>query len=278
MIYSFYNSKNVPTEVANAQKEVFDYFNIDLIQVDEDIRHPDFIDNILNSTQDEWYIFFDVDAIPTRKDVIEEILNNINDDTLFGMTQADNCNNLQHNYAGPSFIAFTRKLWEKVGKPSFTERQRYLLNGEIHINEKFTTIEEIRKIGGQALCDVAEEFTYRVEEKGYKLKLWQPTSSNNKQWKLNNIMFGNGTTYNDSIYHQFQIRFKEQQSEFISTCYKTISDNDLLKWLDDHDDEDILNLYDNYDYISEKYSINYSLNDITKQIRKRKLIKINEKI
>jgi hypothetical protein len=75
------------------------------------------------------------------------------------------------------------------------------------------------------LCDVAEELTYVAEEKNIKLKLLYPNHSLNRIWNLDNgkYRYGNGTTYSDKFYHQFQIRNKNQIESFISKC------DDVLK-------------------------------------------------
>jgi len=229
MVFSFYNSKNIPDIVHQKQKEVFDHFNIPIEQIDMDVRHPQFMDYMM-CRDVEKFIFMDIDAVPLRRSVIVDILNIVDDETLFGVSQQDNCNNLGHIYAAPSCIAFTKNLYEKLNKPSFVEGQRFYKNGKIYKNVEKYNVEDVRKFGGQLLCDVAEELTYRVEEKKLKLCLWKPTSSINNRWKVGNTFFGNGTTYVDvyhkpSIYHQFEIRNNKQIGVFVEKCDEITKNN-----------------------------------------------------
>lgn len=233
-VFSFFNSKSsVPNIVAEKQKEIFNHFNLLINIYDLDMRHPTFIENILKNHLFDIYIFFDIDSIPLNENVYDNILNIISDNTLFGVAQSDQ-NGLNHNYAAPSCLCFTRKLYEKLNSPSFVERQRYLLNNNLYktleyfkfdFNDNddfYYKIPDIIK-NGRLICDVAEELTYQAEENNIDVILWQPTSSLNKQWRLKNGYFGNGTIYNNSIYHQFQIRNKEQVSLFLNKC------DDILK-------------------------------------------------
>lgn len=228
-VFSFFNSKSsVPNIVAEKQKEIFDYFNLKINIYDLDMRHPTFIENILENHIFDIYIFFDIDSIPLNDNIYKDILNLVSDNVLFGVAQQDQ-NVLNHDYAAPSCLCFTRKLYEKLNLPQFVERQRYLLDGKIYKtmdyfkfdfnnnDEFYYKIPDIIK-SGRLICDVAEELTYQAEENNLEVKLWYPTSSLNKQWKLSSGYFGNGTIYNNSIYHQFQIRNNNQISLFLKKC------------------------------------------------------------
>lgn len=240
--FSFFNSKStVPKLVAEKQLEIFKKYNLDINIYDGDLRHPTFMDKIMEREEYDIYIFFDVDSIPLNDNVYDNILSLVDDNTIFGVSQQDNCNNLNHVYAAPSCLVFTRELFEKVGKPSFVERQRYYLNNKINLCKDFVIdnnirynnndefyydiMDKITNIGGQLLCDVAEELTYRVEENNFKINFWYPTSSLTNNWKVGNYYFGNGTIYNNSVYHQFQIRNKEQIDIFISKCDSILKNN-----------------------------------------------------
>jgi hypothetical protein len=230
-IFSFFNSKSsVPSIVAEKQKQVFEYFNFIVNIYDLDMRHPTFIEEVLKNHIFDIYIFFDIDSIPLNSNVLNNILSLVSDNTLFGVAQQDQ-NGLNHDYAAPSCLCFTKKLYKRLNCPQFVERQRYLLDGKLYktkdiIKKSFENNDDfyknipyiVKDNNGRLICDVAEELTYQAEENNVEIKLWYPTSSLNCQWKLKNGYFGNGTIYNNSIYHQFQIRNNEQISSFLNKC------------------------------------------------------------
>lgn len=233
--FSFFNSKSsVPVTVAEKQKNVFDKFSLMINIYDVDMRHPIFMNTVMDKYESDVYIFFDIDCVPLNSDVYDYILSNVSDDTLFGVAQQDNGNGVGHDYAAPSCLSFTNNLYNFLNRPSFVERQRYLFDNSIYKIKDFLVQNKldfkdddsfynniIKYIpANRLLCDVAEELTYVAEEKNINIKLIYPTHSLNDIWKLNNgkYMFGNGTTYDNKFYHQFQIRNKNQIDSFIKKC------------------------------------------------------------
>ena len=201
-IATFFNSKTFSTEVAEYQKKVFDKFNLIINQYDNDIRHPEFMDNFMKNEDSDVYIFFDIDCIPLVSNIYELILNEVSDNSIFGVAQQDNCfpNNVE--YAGPSCFAINKIMYEKLGKISFVEGQRDFLGV------------------GRSHGDVAEEFSRVCRDNDYKVNLWYPThyDKDDQVWKLGDKYFGNGTIYNDSVYHCFEIRLKKNENRFIKKC------------------------------------------------------------
>lgn len=170
------------------QKKVFDYFEIPLSQLKVVGRlaaetHAKAMEKIINSKAFDYYIFFDIDAIPLKPEVINYILSVIRDDeTLFGCAQQSNHiikpnGTFVHIYAAPCCLGFSNKLYSKLGNPSFMPNYR---------------------------GDTAEELTWQVESKELKLKLLYPTHSIGEPiWNLAHLSYGIGTTYNDLIFHCF---------------------------------------------------------------------------
>ena len=69
LIISFCNS-NIPKSVPYYQKEVFQLFAIPLVQVIGNITHAEFMEKILKECEQKYLIFFDIDAIPLKKECI----------------------------------------------------------------------------------------------------------------------------------------------------------------------------------------------------------------
>jgi hypothetical protein len=244
-ISSFFNSKSISEDVAIYQKLIFNKFNInELNQFDDNIRHPDFMNYVMNHIDADIYIFFDIDCIPIKDKVIKKILYLINDNSIFGVAQCDNSNNLHHVYAAPSCFGMTKTMYNKLLKPSFVERQRYIdsnnkinktidllkIHGikSIDLGENFydLSMNMLKHLDIKLICDTAEELTYLCEEHKYNINLWYPSSSDNNIWKLDDkgIMFGNGTIYNKSIYHAFQIR--NESDRFINKCKEILNEKE----------------------------------------------------
>ncbi len=190
---------NLNPEVAKYQKKVFDFFKLPLNQFSGGLSHGRFIDEIINSTNFDAYIIFDIDCIPLKNIIYDYLLIELfKEECIIGIEQTCNCNtSIGHIYAGPACFAITKNTYEKLGKPSFCENIR---------------------------SDVAQELTHVCREKNIKTKFLKFGHANNKLWKLdNNRCFGFGSIYeNGLIYHQFQITKNGQ--EFINKCKETIGE------------------------------------------------------
>lgn len=195
-IYTCYE-KNIPPKVISYQKRVFDMFDMELEQELSNIHHPDYLTNKINSENFDIMVFFDIDCIPLKPGLYEYIVSQISDNnTLIGVEQAANHIDGNIKYAGPACFAISKIAYEKLGYPSF----------------------RISK-----LADTGGELTIAAKEKGVKVKYFKITSSLNKKWKCGKKRFGNGTIYDDWLYHQFEIRYDGFQGklceyQFITKC------------------------------------------------------------
>lgn len=178
------------------QKKVFDNFGIPIAQVKvggglSPQNHANAMGEIINSYDYDYYIFFDIDAIPLKQGLVSYISKVIKDDeTLFGAAQQSNHirkpnGTCIHLYAAPSCLGFSRKLYSKLGSPSFKPNYR---------------------------GDTAEELTWQVESKELKLKLLFPTHTIGEPiWNLGHFAgkggyldgYGLGTTYDNAMFHCF---------------------------------------------------------------------------
>lgn len=205
-IISLYGS-NRPTTIVDWQKKVFDHFDITLNQINCGSfgqSHGWFLDRVVERTIDQWdYLMtFDMDAIPLRPDFIGHIWDKIRDNrTLFGGAQQSNHvlvnDTAQHVYVSPCFLAISRDLYLKLGRPTFDHTSR---------------------------GDCAEELTWRVKERGFNLGLVYPSKVVDPCYPLDNgLHFGQGTTYGDLAYHNFCQDRADSEAMFVGKCKETLA-------------------------------------------------------
>lgn len=190
-----YCFESLDERVSVYQKKVFEHLEIKINQYVGSIRHPEFMDYIVKNFDFDFFIFFDIDCIPMKKEIIEYIIERIGFDSLIGIEQQCNSNeSIDHIYAGPACFGISKVFYEEIGKPSFQENKR---------------------------SDVGEEITYTCEKLSKKYHLFRKNYSENKLWKLGNDYFGHGTVYEDELlYHQFQIC--QNVEKFIQKCKEVL--------------------------------------------------------
>lgn len=191
-----YGFENLSNDIFSYQKKVFDKLNIPLNQFIGNKRHPEFMDFIINTLDMDYFVFFDIDCIPLRENVIEELIGAIGETTMIGIEQQCNSRNIvDHIYAGPACFAISKNFYAELGKPSFNETHR---------------------------GDVGEELTFVCENLGKEFKVIPKTHSEDEIWRLKGgRFFGHGTTYGDMVYHQFEIR--SYNGNFINKCKEILN-------------------------------------------------------
>jgi hypothetical protein len=192
MIITVYNDV-IPHEVVENQRKVFEKFGEKIIQIKPKVweGHAHTVDSHLRNSNWEYAIVFDIDCIPLNKDVIKEArdwaLKNMG---LYSVAQNPNHIPGAPDYASPAFIAFSKKTYEELGRPSFQ---------------------------GTKIWDVGGELTYRAREKNMPVVLMYPSHVEIPKWKFKDgKMFGIGTTYANKIYHHFEGR--RVTKSFLDKC------------------------------------------------------------
>jgi hypothetical protein len=207
-IVSFYHS-NLPLEIVNLQKKVFNKLSIPLIQTEFNFTHGSGIKEYLDNNEWDKITLFDVDCIPLNKNCIEYAKNIVNDDIIYGNAQISNST----PYAAPSFITFTRNLYETSPHKYFEGAMYPKSNGEY------------------VEADCTEVFVKENVKRGKKLILSYPISCLYPEWKYvgeeeyPSFEYGNGTTFDNKTYHSFQIRLKEKQDIFINYVKKFLNED-----------------------------------------------------
>jgi hypothetical protein len=182
-IYSLYYPNNDP-RYRQYQKKIFDKFGYKINQIcgfnDGDLYagHPNYMNHITETEDVDYFLFFDIDAIPLKKDFLDIIISKIyGKNAILGPEQiSDHLRNFG-TFAAPSCFCISKKFYELLGKPKFNQTGR---------------------------SDVAQELTHLCREKKYEVILLEFESSKTKNWELKNgIWYGNGSTYEGLIFHNF---------------------------------------------------------------------------
>ena len=209
-----YVTKDLNPEIAKYQKMVFEKFNLKITQVFGDAikkyngefdyeDHPNGLSNIVKNSRDDYLIIFDIDCIPLSYDFYPLLLDQIKDkNTLAGAIQCANHINKNKSYVSPAFCGFSRHLYLNCDSPSFNT-DRTLITG----------------------CDSMQRYTDVCLKLNKNIIFWNVTDSGNKKWDIlsHNTKFGNGTIYENMIYHQFEIRFETNHNQFIDKCKKILN-------------------------------------------------------
>ena len=200
MIVTFYNDR-INGDILSYQKRVFDYFGETIHQIKPNNwrGHPEAIDDYLQNYIGNWeyVVLIDVDCIPLDKNIIPEVISWIKNNVgIYALAQHANHMPDSIIYASAAFMGFSKKTYELLGKPLFSNRER---------------------------GDCGVEFTHKANELGYAIKFMYPTSVEIPKWNLTeNIKFGVGTTYDNRVYHLFEGRAGEI-NRFLRKCNEVLN-------------------------------------------------------
>lgn len=197
--------KNIPEKVIFYQKKVFDLFDMELNQELTNLPYHDYwLDYKIKNTDFDILIFFDIDCIPLKYGLYEYIVDQISDNnSIIGVEQVNQTRSPNWIYAAPACFGVTKIVYDKMNKPSFRLNPYY---------------------------DCGGEFSWVAPKYGIDVKLFEITSSLNKKWNLaDKKRYGNGTIYDDWLYHQFEVRYYDNKSyeqiytyQFIKKCKEII--------------------------------------------------------
>lgn len=194
---------NISENIVKHQKDVFNLFGMDLIQEYTELNHPDFLDEKIRNSDYDIIIFFDIDCIPLKPNFYEYVIENLSDNnSIIGVEQCSLSRNKDLIYAGAPCFAITKEVYEKLDKPSFKLTHR---------------------------ADTAGEISLIAKEKGVNVKFFNIKTALNQKWKCGDKYFGNGTIYDDWLYHQFEVgrysktpEYKILEYQFVKKCKEVI--------------------------------------------------------
>jgi hypothetical protein len=180
-IYSVYFPNN-DLRYRDLQKLIFEKFKVDINQIlwegpmDYD-GHPNFMNNISNNEDVDYLLFFDIDAFPTKSNFLDVIIDRVYDkNTILGIEQkTSHLNN--DVYAGPACFCISKSFYDLLGRPKYNATGR---------------------------GDVGEELSHICREKNYQISYLKFDKCEIERWELKpGVMFGNGSMYEDLIFHNF---------------------------------------------------------------------------
>jgi len=245
-IYSMHYS-SVKREFVDYQKKVFEKFNININQIEWPNEgypgHSNFLNFIARTEDVDYFIFFDIDSIPLRKDFIHKILERIyNKNAILGPEQITSHISediTKGPFAAPSCFCISKEFYNILGEPSFEATPR---------------------------GDVAQELTHLCRENGYSVEFIKFKSSKEKLWTLREgEMYGPGTTYEDLVYHNFGSLSGVNSSYFVEKA------------------EEIINFIEIKDFIDKIYYINLDSRtdrneDTIEELKKWGLYEMSERV
>jgi hypothetical protein len=116
--------KNIHPDIVAAQKAALKALGYEIQQDCADlVLHGDWLTSTLESAaEDEVILFLDIDALPTRAEIVERAFRSAEVGNVFGVAQnAIHLANHEFFYAGPSFMCVARRTWVALGKPNLVE-------------------------------------------------------------------------------------------------------------------------------------------------------------
>ncbi len=199
-VVAFYMA-NISTRVVLAQRRILKAFappDVAILQIETAEGHGTAMQNFIRQTRYRTILFLDIDCIPLNRQSIGKLIKFAEGGELAGAVQrASHIRNDGHLYVGPFCMALTTTLYREIGEPTFQETSR---------------------------GDVGEELTYAMEERGCPVHFLWPTSVEQPIWPLTEtVLFGPGTTYEDSFWHAFHIRERISQQRFATRCEEILA-------------------------------------------------------
>jgi hypothetical protein len=198
-VASFYMN-NISADVVSWQRQVMRTFKppgFGFQQILTSLSHGSAIDDFLSRSRGNLIVLLDIDCVPLNVEALPNLAARAASGALVGCVQrANHIQNGAHLYAGPFCMAFTRRLWEDLGRPSFQPTAR---------------------------GDVGEEFTYRCESGGRVVDMLWPSFMEAAHWDLTDgRRFGPNTEYDGLFLHAFGVRDPANQIRFVERCREIV--------------------------------------------------------
>lgn len=193
---------NVDKDMLAAHKRVMSHFQIPVNYHNTNTNHGFWMQQVIGRSNSDVIVIIEPDCIPLNKEnLISYIKYAYQNETFVGIAQVSNhIHPKSHIYAAPGFYAMSSKVYNKLGRPSFTEERN---------------------------SDTAEAVSYLAEDKGIRYRSLMPTyfekESSEGLWPLGSLgYYGIGTVFDDAIYHLYQSRMAENIELFVKRCDQVI--------------------------------------------------------
>lgn len=193
---------NTDPDIVKAHSDVMNHFDLPVGYTVHQMPHGMWMDAVMEQSTSDIVCFFDIDCVPTNKEVIDAAVAYVQRTQSFiGISQVSNhIKPCSHIFAAPAFFMIWRETWNKMLKPTFAE---------------------------QVKCDVGENVSYIAEMMGLKFKTLFPThyyrQPENERWYLHSYgEYGIGTHFEGGIFHLYQGRHPQNQQLFKEVCASII--------------------------------------------------------
>lgn len=185
-------------QIIKAHSDVCKHFGLTVNYTVQNIRHGEWMDAVMDKTDADIVLFLDIDCVPTNKEIVDKAIAWVmQHGTFIGIAQASNhIPPYSHIFAAPAFFAITKKIWDKMSRPTFLETEQ---------------------------SDVAENVSYAAEMMKVDYKTLYPTHyfkpPKGEKWKLHTYgEYGIGTHFEGGIFHLYQGRFPDNADFFVKAC------------------------------------------------------------
>jgi len=215
-IFTFYN-KQIDRKMVGLHHEVVqkynnvencDFFPLEYQKPDGEMYPDDAMDygvhHLFYKQNCDTILILEVDCLPLSTESFNYAFQQAEKGILVGNSQrSGHIENNEHVYVAPSAFCFTKELYERLNGLRFTPTRR---------------------------GDIAEEYTYKCEEFGIPIEMFQPESyirrnMRHDNWNLgtNKAEYGIGTTFinNDKLkvfFHLFESRLHIWNNLFYDKC------------------------------------------------------------
>lgn len=188
LIASFHNG-NLPPEMLDAQRRVFDHYGIPLLQWGTNLPHGEAMDDCLSKNEWDSAALFDADAFCRDAKQLEVWLKLAAETPGFGIIGGAHTHGGWLDYASPACCVVSRKAYEDAG----------------------TGFKVEDRDGG--FLDVGQRLSEELIRIGRTVTLLPVVSVREPKWRLlSGGIYGNGTDYG-VFYHEFESRFGEGPSK-----------------------------------------------------------------
>jgi len=215
--HCFYVPGTIPEYVVERHKKVCEKFKLNVVyhptELTEEQKsleypgfsaHGEFMDKMMETSDDEIVAFIDIDLLPTNSSIIDSIVAQVK----ISKTFAGNAQNISHNYllnqiyVAPSFIIIHKECWEKLGKPSLKYRD---LGDGVHI-------------------DTAMEITIRANQVGCPYVILLPNGFDGDAMKLGPYGYYGYSCHYPGTWHLMRVSDIEK-NENLKSYWFFISDS-----------------------------------------------------
>ena len=193
---------NSNEDFINAHKNVMRHFDVKVNYHEITMRHGQWMNQVIESTNADIVGFLDIDCIPLTAGAVNELVKYVaKNKSIAGCAQATNhIAPMSHIFVAPCCFFIWKPLWVALGKPTFAETNR---------------------------SDVCEEVCYIAESLGVRAKALYPTYFEREPeegaWRLHNYgLYGVGTVFANKFYHLYQSRFQTNVDLFIQRSKEVI--------------------------------------------------------